>query len=805
MSLEPIPLAGPVVLRIAADALRGPTDYADDHIWELVSGGEPPALAMETAFGRRAVGLRVFPSFGIGGPIASDPQVFARPPLLEAILPSYMRLSFSPLAGLDVVAEVRVQDSQTLSGRLTLVNTTDHFRPVRLGLHGQLRPLPGGQGMLPRSFSGVTTLAGRSADLEPVVFLSGGAIEDPGATSALIVRADLAPGAHRSFTWAEAALRSGEESFAQAKEAAARPWDSEVARLERLHGRWVEVQSGNPEWDSAFHFAQQSALNALVGPGILTPLRSLVLERTPERGYSVSGDGRDYDESWVGPSALEAYFIVRQLLPAAPDVGAEVLRGFWNAQTADGAIDARPGPAGQRARTLCPPILATLTLRVHDVLQDDAFLAEGFRALWPFFRVWFSPPHDRDGDGWPEWDHAAHPPWPLRWSPDGETPWIDTTVVEDPALLALLYREAASLEEIARRLGRGEIAQELVRRRGQLRALLPRAWSEERGSFVRIERETHRTSAYEVAAQGTGPGNEKGSGRLREASRLSVHIQAASGDIEQARVRIRGRLESGRIRVETLNARRFRRFLNEGSATTDLVFAAVETVEVRGIPPDAAWTLATLDLDQEDLTLLLPLWAGMVEPEQARRIVETMMRSDRYLAPGGLRLSPLHEPGSNGSPDPRSDVISVMLNTLMIEALVRYGYRREAADVLDRLMTTIVAGLREAQAIRHSYDAARRTGLGPRHHAAGLPPLSGFLDVLGVSLRSPTSLEVAGESHVGEKVNLRWRGLEVEREPAACLVTFPSGVTARVRGAEPMLVETVEGSGHESESKVSTG
>jgi hypothetical protein len=78
MKSSPVPLTGPVTLRIAADALCGPTDYADDQIWELVAGGSPPALALTTSYGLRAAGLRIFPSFGMGGPVVSDPAAFAR-------------------------------------------------------------------------------------------------------------------------------------------------------------------------------------------------------------------------------------------------------------------------------------------------------------------------------------------------------------------------------------------------------------------------------------------------------------------------------------------------------------------------------------------------------------------------------------------------------------------------------------------------------------------------------------------------------------------------------------------------------
>lgn len=782
--LSPTPIDGPVVLRIAADALRGPTDYADDHIWEISSGDEPAALSMATTFGRRAVGLRIFPSFGMGGPLAVDPRVFATPASLDAILPSYLRLRFSPLAGLEVTAEYRVQDSQTLAGRLTLVNTTDHFRPVRFGLHAQLRPLPGGQGMLPRAFSGVTCLAGKTGELAPVVFLSGGAVEEPGTPSGLVVRVDLAPGASRAFTWAEAALGADAASFDRAREAAGRAWDAEIARLERIHARWVEVETGRPEWDAAFHVAQQSALNAFVGPAAAGPLRTIVLERTPDRGYSISGDGRDYDESWIGPSALEAYHVLSQMRWAAPEIAAEVLRGFFASQGGDGAIDARPGLAGHRTRRLCPPLLATLTLRLDDVLRDPDLLAEGLRSLWPFFRSWFSPAHDRDRDGWPEWDH----PLQLPWSTDDEA-WVEASLVEDPALIAMLYREADSLEEIARRLGRKETAQELSARRGQLRGLLARAWSEERGTFLRIDRDEHRTTKGETIAEGTGPGQSRG-GRPALPSRVTIRLSASQADSAAIRIRIRGRVESGRLRVVTLAADDLRWLFDRGWAATDLTFASVESVEVRGIPDEAAWSVTTLDLDREDLTLLLPLWAGMVDPPQAAAMVRTMLDPDRYLSPGGLRLRP-HRPGSTGEKEEPGS-LSIVLNTMLAEGLATYGYRIEAADLLERLMGDTIGQLTRDHSFRPTFDPESRIGKGPRLHLSGLPPLSLFLHVLGVDLRSPTSVEISGGSPFVEPVVVRWRGTEVRCTASESVVAFPSGASTRLRPNEAAFVEEVD-------------
>lgn len=54
----------PLQLTIAADARLTPTDYTNDHIWELdLSGGDPSALALRTTFGLRARLMRLFPRF----------------------------------------------------------------------------------------------------------------------------------------------------------------------------------------------------------------------------------------------------------------------------------------------------------------------------------------------------------------------------------------------------------------------------------------------------------------------------------------------------------------------------------------------------------------------------------------------------------------------------------------------------------------------------------------------------------------------------------------------------------------------
>ncbi len=93
-------------LNLAADVRFGPTDYAEDQIWELLLGGDEPAgLAAATRFGGRMRGMHIFPSFALEGRAAVDPVTFHRPVIVEQVLSNYARLAFWPLAEVEAVAE----------------------------------------------------------------------------------------------------------------------------------------------------------------------------------------------------------------------------------------------------------------------------------------------------------------------------------------------------------------------------------------------------------------------------------------------------------------------------------------------------------------------------------------------------------------------------------------------------------------------------------------------------------------------------------------------------------------------------
>jgi hypothetical protein len=231
----------------------------------------------------------------------------------------------------------------------------------------------------------------------------------------------------------------------------------------------------------------------------------------------------------------------------------------------------------------------------------------------------------------------------------------------------------------------------------------------------------------------------------------------------------------------------------EGAAVSELVFASLESAELLGLPEETPWQVSGLDLEREDLTLLLPLWAGMVEPNQADEIIrQTLLEPGRFRGHGGLSSVPKDDPEyGQVAGDPRG-AVNPALNLMLGEALVGYGFRKEAAELLGSLLRDSLVSLRRDHAVHQSYHPESGLGLGRRNDARGLPPLSLFLDVLGVGLLSPNRVLLEGRSPFEGRVVLRWRGLTVDRSQAETRVQFADGRSAVVEGEEAVLVERVE-------------
>lgn len=779
----------PLLLTLAADARLGGTDYCDDQIWELkLGGGEPPALALQTTYGLRARALRLFPRFAEGDGIITDPADFARPVVLRRFYPNYLRLHFSPLPNIDVEAEYWVPQSKAIAGRFQLENTSSTPRQVYLIWVAQLSPTEG-QRMAPAEIQAASLLLGQTEHLAPVVFISGGARPVSSPYPALILEIDLPPGERYTAIWAHAALTEAEASFQVARQTVARNWEAEIARVELLSASQVEIHTGDPDWDAALAFSQKAAYAAFIGPTGHLPAPSFVLSRQPDHGYSLRGDGSDYQHLWSGQTPLEAYYLSGLLLPGGADLLKGVIRNFLATQNEQGEVDWKPGLAGQRSHLMSTPVLASLAWRIFQITQDKRFLEEVFPKLLDFVHAWFALEHDRDGDGVPEWDHpmqAGLEDHPLfsHWHPWSQG--VDISTVESPALCAFLYRECHSLIQMSQVLGHAQPRTSLQTLAEHLRRALEAAWDKERCLYPYWDRDSHQVPKGELLGQRFGPGEVLIQRDFPRPARLLVQITAGEQATTHPTLFLYGTGVSGQPRVERLSGEGFRWHLGQGTLTGERIYSHLERVLVQDIGEKDHIRLFSVGLDCADATLFLPLWAGMLTPERADLLVRAhLMPSSPFYRPFGIPACP-EPPLDDGAGVCYG--VSPLWNALIGEGLLAYGYQQQAADLVSRLMAAIIQNLKQHGAFFHQYHADSGQGLGERNVVSALAPVGLFLEALGVRIYSARRVFLHGTNPFPWPVTVKFQGLSLFRRQESTVISFPDGHSVTIADPRPQTV-----------------
>lgn len=793
-----LPPEAPLSLCLAADARLTPPSYVDDQIWELsLAGGDPAAVAVHTSYGLRARSMRIFPSFTWRGQPRLDPADYAGAPRVELLLPNYSRLRMSPFHDLDVLAEYWVANSQSLLGRFTLLNQGEEGGgEMQLRLHAVLQPAEGGSPMIERHLQGASVLAGSSGELQPLLFLGGGAVAETTAQPALSVRQHLGRGEPLRLFWAHIGAEEVEAALTEARSFAASNWEAQIARLERSNGTWVDIDSGDPSRDAVFAASQQVALRLQMGSSRLLPHDSFVLNRGPDDGYSARGDGRDHETDWSGQEALAAFYLGRQLLPLAPDRVRAWLRNFIYVQGGRGEIDSRPGLAGQRSGDLAQPLLATLTWEYFRATEDDEFLREAFPALFEFFSAWFSKRHDRDGDGVPEWDHIVHSgnselPTFVGWSDWGQG--LDIRCSETPGLVAYLLRECRSLIAIAQQIGRSQAVAEVEARATALRQSLDRSWDEGAGTFRHLDRDLH------VASEGRRLGAGQGECTITidevydPMVRLVIRIGGPETQASDLAVTVHGRGPKGQFRTERLERDSFHWFWEHGTATTENTFARLDRVEIKSVSDEFRTEVNSADFTRRDLSLLLPLWSGAIDDDRTERLIESsLLQPEQYWRDRGLPACAADDTAYAPAERSQACGVDMLWNSLLAEGLLAAGRRTEAAELVQKMLASCRATLERDRGFRTVYHPDVPGGFGRRDSAYGLFPLRLFLDVLGVRLVSPWKLEIEGSNPYPWPVQVRWRGLQVERPvQGSTVVQFPDGHEVEVDGTERQVIERI--------------
>jgi hypothetical protein len=778
----------PLSLFLAADARLGVPDYADDQVWELtLRGGDPPALAAETMLGLRAVSLRVFPIFVVGSRPVQDPDAFASPPAVRRFAPNYLEVRCAPVPGLEAACEYWVPESHALAGRITLRPAGSEPVSGECWLGGVLRPAAEGAPFAAESagpYEGAY-LRGRLRNSIPVLMAAPASGAGRGAIPSLRAAFEIDPGRTRSFRWAFGCLSSVEESLRLARSVLAREWDAEIARVELVWESTLDFQTGRDDWDAVLAFSQQTALQALIGRTRRLPHPSPVIGRNPERGYSLRGDGSDYPPAWRGADLGDLLMILPALAPARPELAKGLLRNFL-AAAGEGLPDARPDPGKARAGSLAPPLLAQAAWRALAGSEDADFLRE----VWPLvdrcLEAWFDPARDRDGDGAPEWDRADAlgpliPPMWAREDPWGG--WVHPEEVGSPSLAALLLGECPAAARMAERVGENERAQHWKKRSQEVQRALERM--ETAGGYRTVDRVTRSSPHGEVLWEG-GAGQTAGPDiRLKEPARLLLRCRGAQETRPVVRVVLDGRDAQGKSCREEFLSERFSWMRGAGSCHTGSAWSRIDSIRTEGPGPAVTFRLEIPDLQREDLSHFLPLWARVAPRRTAERLFDRLAPGTGFDSPAGLRFVPASDPAAGIE---TAGGVSMFWNMLMGEAAIRYGREGLALEWIERWMRALAASLRADRAFRCGYSPALAGGSGPRNSLQGIFPVGLFLAAMGVHPAGSGRVWAGGRSIFPFPIALRWKGMILTREGDSLRVQFPSGAERVHQGTDRTLI-----------------
>lgn len=773
-------------LTLSADARFSPPDICNDQIWEICwQNSDMHAFAIQTTCGLRIQKLRFFPQFVYQEKRLFDPSAFKQPPILHKFAPNYALFSCTPFTGVETRLEYWVPESHAISGRLSFTNRTTDSQLIFLEWAGMLNTQGYGQNLIHYPLGPGHVLTGHAEKLNPVCYLTGSPQPARTTVPALSVPVELEPGQTRRLTWVVSGLQTMEESFELARSLTARQWDAEIAAIEMQNTRQaVEITTGDAMWDLAFSLSQKEAFRLQVNTAGDEPKPAIIHNRNPEQGYSVRGDGKDLPASWSNITPLDLAYWLQIVLPAAPETASRVLDTLLRSINAEGFCDLYCGAGRQPARWMTQPFLVYLAWLVEQAAVGQPLRRENFQVLMRYLERWFSPDHDRDMDGFPEWDHPEQTG--VSSSPaflPGFAHQRNYSIrnLESPALAAMLHMECTLLYETALEFGDTIAADWLMGKAEGIEKGFGQFFSGNEKSLHYVDFQTH------LSPSGIRLGILQGNGTLNTARELPlpgrpvVIVRLDGKQNAPLQVVIKGKLPNNRLANETLRAEDFIWHNGKGFAVSSKALKFIYSVQGKGLMVNDRIEIATVDHNAEDISLYLPLWAGFLPQEQADGLIEDHFYPRYFREFGNPASSPSHIlPDSN--PDTSSQL---PWSVLLGQGMLACGHPLKAAELLTRIMNAIVLQINQNLQFSEFYNTETGLGTGKTNSLTGLAPVGYFLQVVGINTLGDSQIVLSGLNPFPWPVTVKYKGMTITRKQENTEIMFLSGEKLTVRGPGP--------------------
>jgi hypothetical protein len=766
-----------IIRTLTADHNSAEIDLKNDHVWELNEHGDPSAIAIRTSYGLRSSGMRIFPQFTFQGITQTDPLAFAEPVRIVERRGNYLQLEGSPFTQLSIQLEYWVPASQVLAGRFKLTNSSDSAMNLSVDWAAILNPLENGEPMSAAQIGVNIILRGKSADVFPVFFITGGPEASPGAYPALQVRMTLAAGAARRLSWALASLDSEEASFSLARQSTSLQWDVEGIKSKmQARDSIVEFPGQDSKLADLLRESQLKAKQLLT----LTPppgkqLTFLTKRQPDSKSFSPSSRKEELF-SFSQINTYDAWMISRILLPGDPHAVKEIIQSFIDYQQPDGAIPWAISKTGNPSTAMTPPLLAGIACDVNNFLEDNGWLAEIYPSLLKAFQVWFS----RNPGSIPTWDDQAQcglPNNPIYSYKDttglGNLPGM----IESPALDALLIRECESLRKIAGWLGNPEHAEWLSKTIEELAIALDSCWDEKKSNFCYRD----LCTGHAQAAENLHDFNRNGVFKLKRnfihPRHFTISTAAESAVGATVTIKITGKngehdaseeldIRPGMLARQVISSRHFTR---------------LETVEVTGLKPKAIVSLGLSGNDSEDISLLLPLLSGSVDERKKQAIIENTL-IPRYLTKNGLTTFPCDQINQ-----PENSILPFW-NNLIIEGLLQANRRDLAGKVLSNLFDAQAKQWLKSGYVSSAFEVENLQSSGELDTLAGLPAIWPLLRAAGLEKITDREIILKGLNEFFRPITVQYKRAIVKMQPDLTSIQTVNGKLFESRERTPCRI-----------------
>lgn len=774
----------PLAMRFAADARLDRIDYTDDQSWEIDFGsGDAPALAFQTRYGGRAGIVRIVPMFIVGGQPVYEADKLIEQPALVNFAPNFARVTMRLRPECHVISELWVMHSHVVGGRFTITNDGAMPITVRLDLIGQAMREEQSVRMNMLALEDATEALhlGQIGGVNPVLLLEGVGLYRPveeGVRPKLSSSVTLASKGSATMRWVVCAEKLRQDSLMNGYQWLFQTdWESNLARIEAFNDKLPTIESGDSELDAALAWSNHIALRSFITPTKQLANPTFVTARIPSRGFSPNGTGTDHNWQWNGQSVRVGYMALPTVAYLAPDLALGAFHNWLSVQADDGWIDSKPGAAGQRTKRLCPPLLAHVAWRLYQITNDKAFLEEAYPKLRAFYERWFAVDRDVDRDGYPEWSddsHSGYSPNPLfgrtvRWAQGA-----DMRYAESPDLGAYLLNEGSALIEIAHAVDPQADVSAIQTRIDAVAAALDAMWSGTDNSYAYRDRDTHQTSRGSILFKGKGDEAFDSQPILDPPNRMILRVIGGTNKAPNVSITVEGTDHTGKPVNETLATADLVWLYGMGAAVTKHAYQRVRYVKFSGLSRVFTTEISTVDLSRHNLTQLLPLWAGASDQDRAEKLRQTL-KDKRYWHQYGVTIAPSDDPAYTPDNENGSGGTWGYWQVIMIESLLRHGFREDAAALLHTMISTRIRALKQQHGLYEAYNADTGEGLGDPDELMGILPLDLLLTAVGVRIVDARTVAYGPDFLLKQPFTISTSGVKVTATADKVSVTFPSG------------------------------